>query len=82
MNNVHTGEGMTIDEMVDELDMVSGKGGSIGELGKVYLLAAIAAEREACAQIAESKKTDWTDPYCCIPCQEDIAKTIRARATP
>lgn len=79
MRDVHSGEGMTIDEMVDELDMVSGKGGFVGELAKAYLLAAIAGEREACAKIATD--LPFKDHQMDDGRSNDIAEAIRARTT-
>ena len=40
---------------------------------------AVAAEREACAQIAENAIDQADDPYCCKPLARSIAKEIRAR---
>ena len=40
--------------------------------------AAIKAEREACAKVAEIS-SDSDDPYCCSPLREQIAQDIRAR---
>lgn len=42
------------------------------------IVEAIAAEREACAKLADGG-ADGEDPHCCVPVANNIAAAIRAR---
>lgn len=45
----------------------------------LLIRAAVLAEREACAKLAESSEWDWTGCECSGECGPDIARAIRAR---